>query len=48
MPPLHVHPDTSHYRLKRPAAVADIDFADPEARFEAMLRLRLRLRPPRH
>ncbi|MFF3396682.1 PucR family transcriptional regulator [Streptomyces sp. NPDC002669] len=42
---VHVHPNTFRYRLKRLAAVADIDLADPEARFEAMLQLRLR--PPR-
>ncbi|MGW1355181.1 PucR family transcriptional regulator, partial [Streptomyces sp. NPDC002409] len=41
---VHVHPNTFRYRLKRLAAVADIDLADPEARFEAMLQLRLR--PP--
>ncbi|MFF8717468.1 PucR family transcriptional regulator, partial [Streptomyces sp. NPDC015184] len=41
---VHVHPNTFRYRLKRLAAVADIDLADPEARFEAMLQLRLRPR----
>ncbi|MEV8454166.1 helix-turn-helix domain-containing protein [Streptomyces sp. NPDC052095] len=41
---VHVHPNTFRYRLKRLAAVADIDLGDPEARFEAMLQLRLRPR----
>jgi hypothetical protein len=38
---VHVHPNTFRYRLKRLAAVAGIDLTDPEARFEAMLQLRL-------
>ncbi|MGW3163905.1 PucR family transcriptional regulator [Streptomyces sp. NPDC001142] len=38
---VHVHPNTFRYRLKRLAEVAGIDLDDPEARFEAMLHLRL-------
>ncbi|MCX5107546.1 helix-turn-helix domain-containing protein [Streptomyces sp. NBC_00378] len=41
---VHIHPNTFRYRLKRLSVVADIDLDDPEARFEAMLQLRLR--PP--
>ncbi|MCX4679532.1 helix-turn-helix domain-containing protein [Streptomyces sp. NBC_01433] len=41
---VHIHPNTFRYRLKRLAVVAGIDLGDPEARFEAMLQLRLR--PP--
>lgn len=39
---VHVHPNTFRYRLKRLAVVAGLDLNDPEARFEAMLQLRLR------
>ncbi|MFF9349449.1 PucR family transcriptional regulator [Streptomyces sp. NPDC014734] len=42
---VHVHPNTFRYRLKRLAEVAGLDLDDPEARFEAMLQLRLT--PPR-
>ncbi|MEV7779544.1 helix-turn-helix domain-containing protein [Kitasatospora sp. NPDC088351] len=38
---VHIHPNTFRYRLKRLAEVADLDLADPGARFEAMLHLRL-------
>lgn len=38
---VHVHPNTFRYRLKRLAEVASLDLTDPEARFEAMLQLRL-------
>ncbi|MFF8418670.1 helix-turn-helix domain-containing protein [Streptomyces sp. NPDC015680] len=41
---VHIHPNTFRYRLKRLSVVAGIDLGDPEARFEAMLQLRLR--PP--
>ncbi|MFJ3404092.1 helix-turn-helix domain-containing protein [Promicromonospora sp. NPDC090134] len=48
-----VHPNTFRYRLRRVAEVSGIDLDDPEARFGAMLQLRvmrpgeqgLRLRP---
>jgi DNA-binding PucR family transcriptional regulator len=38
---VHVHPNTFRYRLKRLAEVAGFDLADPEARFQAMVQLRL-------
>jgi DNA-binding PucR family transcriptional regulator len=38
---VHVHPNTFRYRLKRLTEVAGIDLTDPEARFEAMVHLRL-------
>ncbi|NEB79286.1 PucR family transcriptional regulator, partial [Streptomyces sp. SID14478] len=38
---MHVHPNTFRYRLKRLAKVSGLDLATPEARFEAMLHLRL-------
>ncbi|XVU28333.1 helix-turn-helix domain-containing protein [Actinoplanes sp. CA-054009] len=38
---LHVHPNTFRYRLRRLAEVGDLDLTDPEARFGAMLQLRL-------
>ncbi|XVU28343.1 PucR family transcriptional regulator [Actinoplanes sp. CA-054009] len=38
---LHVHPNTFRYRLRRLAEVGDLDLNDPEARFGAMLQLRL-------
>jgi hypothetical protein len=38
---LYVHPNTFRYRLRRLAKVGEIDLADPEARFVAMLQLRL-------
>ncbi|MEV4346965.1 helix-turn-helix domain-containing protein [Actinoplanes sp. NPDC049596] len=38
---LHVHPNTFRYRLRRLAEVGDLDLTDPEARFGAMLQLRV-------
>lgn len=38
---VHIHPNTFRYRLKRLAEVAGLDLTDPEARFEAMVHLRL-------
>lgn len=38
---LYVHPNTLRYRLRRVAEVGGIDLADPEARFAAMLQLRV-------
>lgn len=38
---VHVHPNTFRYRLKRLAEIAGFDLSDPNARFEAMLQLRL-------
>ena len=38
---VHVHPNTFRYRLRRLAAVGDLDLTDPEARFAAMLQLRV-------
>lgn len=38
---VHVHPNTFRYRLRRLADVAGLDLADPDARFEAMVQLRL-------
>ncbi|NGO76519.1 PucR family transcriptional regulator [Streptomyces sp. YC504] len=38
---MHVHPNTFRYRLKRLATVSGLDLSTPEARFEAMLHLRL-------
>ncbi len=38
---LHVHPNTFRYRLRRVAAVGGVDLDDPEARFAAMLELRM-------
>ncbi|MEW1722918.1 helix-turn-helix domain-containing protein [Streptomyces sp. NPDC093109] len=38
---VHVHPNTFRYRLRRVGEVGGIDLADPEARFAAMLQLRL-------
>ncbi|WP_323746112.1 PucR family transcriptional regulator [Catenulispora pinisilvae] len=40
---VHVHPNTFRYRLRRLSEVAGIDLADAEARFEAMVQLRLRV-----
>ncbi|TDE00040.1 PucR family transcriptional regulator [Jiangella asiatica] len=39
---MHVHTNTFRYRLRRVGEIAGIDLADPEARFAAMLELRLR------
>ncbi|RFU41354.1 PucR family transcriptional regulator [Actinomadura logoneensis] len=38
---VHVHPNTFRYRLKRLTEVSGLDLTDPDARFEAMLQLRL-------
>lgn len=38
---VYTHPNTFRYRLRRLAEVGDIDLADPNARFAAMLELRL-------
>ncbi|GAA1964169.1 helix-turn-helix domain-containing protein [Catenulispora subtropica] len=38
---VHVHPNTFRYRLRRLAEVSGLDLSDPEARFEAMVQLRL-------
>ncbi|WP_199512491.1 PucR family transcriptional regulator [Nucisporomicrobium flavum] len=38
---LHVHPNTFRYRLRRLAELGAIDLADPDARFGAMLQLRV-------
>ncbi len=42
---VYVHPNTFRYRLRRLAEVGGIDLADPDARFAAMLQLRV-LPPP--
>lgn len=36
-----VHPNTFRYRLRRLSEVGEIDLGDPDARFAAMLQLRL-------
>lgn len=38
---LYVHPNTFRYRLRRLAEVGELDLGDPEARFAAMLQLRV-------
>ena len=38
---VHVHPNTFRYRLRRIAEIGGIDLDDPEARFGAMLQLRV-------
>jgi len=43
---LYVHPNTFRYRLRRVAEVGEISLADPEARFVAMLQLRVLAPPP--
>jgi hypothetical protein len=43
---LYVHPNTFRYRLRRLAEVGALDLDDPEARFAAMLHLRV-VAPPR-
>ncbi|MFG2227767.1 PucR family transcriptional regulator [Streptomyces sp. NPDC048644] len=44
---LDVHPNTFRYRLRRAAEIAEMDLNDAEARFAAMLELRLsRAAPP--
>ena len=40
-----VHPNTFRYRLRRLAEVGDLDLADPEARFAAMVQLRIVMPP---
>jgi DNA-binding PucR family transcriptional regulator len=40
---MYIHPNTFRYRLRRLAEVGGIDLADPEARFAAMLQLRVLL-----
>jgi DNA-binding PucR family transcriptional regulator len=42
---VYVHPNTFRYRLRRLAEVGQLDLADPEARFAAMLQLRV-VSPP--
>jgi hypothetical protein len=44
---VYVHPNTFRYRLRRLADVGGIDLADPEARFAAMLQLRVVAPGPR-
>lgn len=36
-----MHPNTFRYRLRRLAEVGGMDLADPEARFAAMVQLRV-------
>ncbi len=43
---LYVHPNTFRYRLRRLAEVGSLDLDDPEARFAAMLQLRVVAPPP--
>lgn len=43
---VYVHPNTFRYRLRRLAEVGELDLDDPEARFAAMLQLRV-VNPPR-
>ena len=38
---LYLHPNTFRYRLRRVAEVGEINLADPEQRFVAMLHLRV-------
>lgn len=38
---LHIHPNTFRYRLRRLSEIGGLDLDDPEARFAAMLELRL-------
>jgi DNA-binding PucR family transcriptional regulator len=42
---LYVHPNTFRYRLRRLAEIGGLDLTDPEARFAAMLQLRV-VSPP--
>lgn len=44
---LYVHPNTFRYRLRRVAEVGELNLADPEQRFVAMLQLRVLGRPDR-
>ncbi|MFF5232459.1 helix-turn-helix domain-containing protein [Dactylosporangium sp. NPDC000521] len=41
---MYVHPNTFRYRLRRVAEVGPLDLHDPDARFAAMLELRLAAR----
>jgi len=43
---VYVHPNTFRYRLRRLAEVGQLDLTDPEARFAAMLQLRVVVHPP--
>ncbi|MDR7277275.1 helix-turn-helix domain-containing protein [Catenuloplanes atrovinosus] len=43
---VYVHPNTFRYRLRRVAEVGEFDLGDPEARFAAMLQLRVVAAPP--
>ncbi|MGW4056649.1 PucR family transcriptional regulator [Amycolatopsis sp. NPDC004747] len=43
---VHVHPNTFRYRLRRLTEVGGFDVTDPEARFAAMLQLRVVAPPP--
>lgn len=38
---LYIHPNTLRYRLRRLSEVGDMDLGDPEARFAALLQLRV-------
>ena len=38
---LHVHPNTCRYRLRRITEISGLNFNDPDARFNAMLQLRV-------
>ncbi len=38
---LHIHPNTLRYRLRRLAEIGELNIKDPEARFGAMLQLRV-------
>ncbi|MGW2445781.1 PucR family transcriptional regulator [Streptomyces sp. NPDC001675] len=38
---MYVHPNTFRYRLRRVAEVGEVDLGDPQARFAAMLQLRI-------
>ncbi|PZF84744.1 PucR family transcriptional regulator [Jiangella anatolica] len=42
---LHVHPNTLRYRVRRLSALSGLDLDDPDARFAAMLQLRVFDRP---
>jgi DNA-binding PucR family transcriptional regulator len=42
---VYVHPNTFRYRLRRLAEVGEIDLTDSQARFSAMLQLRIVARP---
>ncbi|WNV88187.1 helix-turn-helix domain-containing protein [Umezawaea sp. Da 62-37] len=44
---VHVHPNTFRYRLRRLAEIGELDLTDPEARFAAMLQLRVLSSVPR-